>query len=108
MNKKLWTSTYVLAAGAYSFAALAVFYWIVDVKGWRRWTFFLRVIGMNSIAIYMITKFVDFSAMSKRFLTGVAGFGNGDWAAVVYGLGQIAVEWLLLLWMYRKGTFLKV
>ena len=108
INKKLWSSTFVLAAGAYSFAVLALFYWIVDVKGWRRWTFFFRVIGMNAITIYLLMRFVQFRAISKFFFSGVAGLGNGDWSNVALCAGQIAIEWLLLLYLYRKDTFLKV
>ena len=108
VNKKIWTSTFILAAGAYSFLALALFYWIVDVKGWRGWTFFFRVIGMNSITIYVMMRFVEFRSMSKFFFSGVAGLGNVHWSALVLCLGQVALEWLVLLYLYRKGTFLKV
>ena len=108
VNKKLWTSTFVLAAGAYSFALLALFYWIVDVKGWRRWTFFFRVIGMNAITIYLLMRFIPFRAISKFFFSGIAGLGNAEWSNMALCAGQIAVEWLLLLYLYRKDTFLKV
>ena len=108
INKKLWTSTFVLAAGAYSFATLALFYWIVDVKGWRRWTFFFRVIGMNAITIYLLMRFVQFRAISKFFFSGVAGLWDGSWPNVVLIAGQILIEWLVLFYMYRKETFLKV
>ena len=108
VNKKLWTATFVLASAAYSFGALALFYWTIDVRGWRRWTFFFRVIGMNSIAIYMLMDIVPFRAMSKFFFSGVAGLGNVHWSALVLCLGQVALEWLVLLYLYRKGTFLKV
>ena len=108
VNKKIWTSTFILAAGAYSFAALALFYWIVDVLVWRRWMFFFRVIGMNSITIYMLMSFVGFAAMSKRFFAGVASWGNDPWAAFIYSMGQVVIEWLVLLYLYRKNTFLKV
>ena len=108
INKKIWTSTFVLAAGAYSFAMLAIFYWIVDVKGWRRWTFFFRVIGMNAITIYLLMRFVQFRAISKFFFSGVAGLWDGSWPNVVLIAGQILIEWLVLFYMYRKETFLKV
>jgi predicted acyltransferase len=108
INKKLWTPTFVLAAGGYSFAMLALFYWIIDVKGWRRWTFFFRVIGMNSITIYLLMRIVPFNSLSKFFFSGVAGLGSGAWPAVVLVSGQIIIEWLLLLYLYRKETFLRV
>ena len=109
VNKKLWTATFVLASAAYSFAALAVFYWIVDVRGWRKWTFFFRVIGMNSIAIYMLMEIVPFREVSKYFLGGVADIGgNPDWRSFVLCVGQLAVEWLVLLFLYCKKVFLRV
>ena len=108
VNKKIWTSTFVLASAAYAFFALALFYWIIDVRGWRRWAFFLRVIGMNAITIYLLMRVVQFRAISRFFFSGVAGLGEGYWPNVVLITGQILVEWLLLWWLYRKGTFLKV
>ena len=108
VNKKLWTSTFVLAVGAYSYLALAIFYWIVDVKGIRRWTFFFRVIGMNSITIYLLMRVVGFAVIAKFFFSGLAGLGSADWSRFVLASGQVAVEWLVLLFLYRKGVFLRV
>jgi len=108
VNKKIWTPTFVLAAAAYSFFLLAIFYWIVDVKGFRRWTFFFRVIGMNSITIYIMMRFMNFNYISKFFFGGVAGLGNADWSRFVLFTGQVIVEWLVLLFFYRKNTFLRV
>ena len=108
VNKKIWTSTFVLASAAYAFFALALFYWIIDVLGWRRWAFFFRVIGMNAITIYLMMRFVQFRAISKFFFSGVAGLGEGTWPTVALITGQILVEWLLLWWLYRKDTFLRV
>ena len=86
-----------------------------NIAGWidrtvmpGRLTFFFRVIGMNSIASYMLIKFVGFGAMSKYFFSGVASLGNNHWAAMVYCLGQVVLEWLVLLFLHKKGTFLKV
>ena len=108
VNKKIWTSTFVLASAAYAFLALALFYWIIDVRGWRRWAFFFRVIGMNAITIYLMMRFVPFRAISKFFFSGVAGLGEGAWPNVALISGQIILEWLVLLWLYRKNTFLRV
>ena len=108
VNKKIWTSTFILAAGAYSFFSLALFYWIVDVKKWRSWTLFFRVIGMNSITIYIMMRFVGFNQMSRFFFSGIAGLGNAQWSAFAILIGQIAIEWIVLYYLYRKKTFLKV
>lgn len=108
VNKKLWTSTFVFAAAGYAFLMLALFYWIVDVRGFRKWSFFLRVIGMNSITIFMLMRFFSFEATSRFLFTGIASWGNAAWAGFVIRFGQVVVEWLVLLFLYRKGTFLRV
>ncbi|MBR2838644.1 MAG: DUF5009 domain-containing protein [Kiritimatiellae bacterium] len=108
VNKSLWTPTFVLAAGAYSVAMLALFYWVVDVKGWRRWTFPLRVVGMNAIAIYMMQGIFDFRKAARFFFGGLSGAVPEAFGPVVLAAGYMAVCWLVLLFMYRKNAFLKV
>jgi len=108
VNKKIWTPTFVLAAGSYSFIALAVFYWMIDVKGWRRWSFFFRVIGMNAITIYVIRRVVPLRTIGEFFLKGVASWGDAAWSSLVLSLGEVAVGWLILWFLYRKKVFLKV
>ena len=106
--KALWSSSFVLVAGGYSVAMLAFFYWIVDVKGWRGWTFFFKVIGMNSITIYMAQRIVGFGGIAAFLLGGVADLFPSAWGKVVLAAGYIAVCWLFLLFLYRKNVFLKV
>jgi predicted acyltransferase len=86
-----------------------MFYFIVDVKKWINgfasylWQFF-KVIGMNSITIYLATRIINFGQLS-RFFTGWLATPFGDWIAV---LGAIALEWLLLYYLYQKKIFLRV
>ena len=106
--KNLWSPSFVLVVGSYSFAMFALFYWIVDVKGYSKWCFFFQVIGMNSITIYMAQRFVGFKAASAFFLGGVAGLMPDLWGQLVLKLGYIAACWLFLYFLYRKNVFLKV
>ena len=106
--KNLWSPSFVLTVGAYSFAMFALFYWIIDVKGRSKWCFFFQVVGMNSITIYLAQQFIGFNRISKFFLGGVAGFLPGQWNALVIQLGYIAACWLFLYFLYRKNVFLKV
>ena len=108
VNKKIWTATFVFASAAYAFCALALFYWIIDVKGFRKWSFFFRVIGMNAITIYILQRIVSFRQVSSFFLNGVASFGDKDWSDFVLAMGQVLAGWLVLLFLYRKNTFLRV
>ena len=108
INKKLWTSSYTLVAGAYSLGLFAAFYWVVDVKRWRAWTFPLRVVGMNAITIYLLQRIVKFDDVSRFFLGGLAGLLPKPGAATLIAFGHMALCWLILWHLYRKGTFLKV
>ena len=108
IGKKLWTPSFLLCVGGYSAAAFAVFYWIADVKGWRRWTFFFTVIGVNSITIYLLQRFVDFAGTVKFFLGGIASRLSPASGELLLACGYLALSWLLLLFLYRKKVFLKV
>lgn len=108
INKKLWSSTFVCAVGAYSLIMMALFYYLVDVRGWRKWTFIFRIVGMNSITIYMAQRIVDFSGISKFFFGGLAGLCPEDWGHVILSAGFIVVCWYFLYFLYRQKIFLKI
>lgn len=109
VNKMLWSSTFVCAVGAYSLAMMALFYYMVDVRGWQgRWTTVFRVVGMNSITIYMAQRIVGFGGISDFFVGGVARLCPENVAAVVTSAGYVVVCWLFLYFLYRKQVFLKI
>jgi len=108
VNKRMWTPSFVLMAGGWSAMLLALFYWIVDVKMWRGWTLFFRVIGMNSITIYVAQRIVQFNSINEFFLGGTARLFPIAWAKVVMAAGYIATCWLFLFVLYRKKVFLRV
>ena len=108
INKSLWTSSFVLVVGALSLGLFALFYWLIDVKGWKKWTPFFTVVGMNSITIYMLQRIVSFKDITAFFLGGAAGLMPKAWGAWLLALGYFAICWLLLWFLYRKKIFLKV
>lgn len=108
INKKLWSSTFTLVVGGYSFAIFALFYWIIDVKGHKGWILPFKVIGMNSITIYMLQRIVDLMGTSRFLLGFIGGFVSENAARVVFILGYIVICWLILYALYRKKIFLKI
>ena len=103
----LWTSSLVLFAGGWCFLLLAVFYYIIDVKGYVRWFFVFKVIGVNAIAVYVATHLFDFRLVASVFVRGLEQW-LGEWYNFVLSLSGLIVIWLILLYMYRKKTFIKV
>ena len=109
INKNLWTSSFMLLTGGLSLILLAVFYWIIDVKGIKGWTFFFTVIGMNSILIYMAGEFINFEYATHFFFGGLIKLISSGWVAALLGvLGYLAVKWAFLYFLYKKNTFLRV
>ncbi|MCL4385960.1 MAG: DUF5009 domain-containing protein [Cyanobacteria bacterium] len=107
INKILWTSSFVLFAGGFSLLLFGLFYWLIDYKGYKKWTFPFVVIGMNAITIYFVSYIFDFGIIVNIF---VHGFINHMGAAkdAFYYFCLVAVKWLFLYFLYKKKTFFKV
>ena len=108
INKKLWTSSFVLVVAAYSLLLFALFYYLIDVRGWRRWTLFFTVIGLNSITIYLGQKFINFSFTADRLFGGLIHFLPESAQPFFTSAAYITVCWLFLYVLYRLRLFLKV
>lgn len=105
--KNLWTGSYVMITAGWSLLLVALFYFVIDIQGARRWAFPFVMIGVNAITIYVAQEFINFPEISKFFLGGVASL-VGAAGPVVLALGGIGVRWIFLHYLYRNGTFLRV
>lgn len=109
--KRIWTPSWTLFSGGWCFLLLAGFYAIIDWRGWNRWAFPLAVIGMNSIAAYLIAHlFEDFIVSSVQTHFGQSVFATFGTAYVplLRGATVLIAFWLILQWMHRRRLFLKV
>ena len=105
--KKIWTSTFVLASSGVCYLLLAAFYYVIDVKGKTGWTFPFKVIGMNAIVAYVLSHVLDFPGIADQVLFGLEPIVGGYYEALTV-LGGFGILYLLLWYMYRNGTFVKV
>ncbi len=109
--KRIWTPGWTLFSGGICFFFLAAFSWLIDVKGYRKWAFPLVVVGMNSIAAYMIDHlWEDFVVENLHINFGYKVFrvfGTGL-EPLVLGITVLTIFWLVLYWMYRRRLFLRV
>lgn len=105
--KHLWTSSFVLYSAGICYLLLAAFYLVIDVIGLRRWAFGFVVIGSNAIAVYMATHLFDFRRWADIFL-GPLYEHMGKWDDFARAAAGFAIIWLILLWMYRKKSFIKI
>ena len=104
--KNIWSSSFVLFAGGWSLLFLALFYWIIDVRGYKRWSYFFLVIGANAIVIYVLR-----GQINLNMVLGWMGYSRdtlgAGWMAL-WRLVEIGVFWTFLWILYRKRWFLRV
>lgn len=109
--KRIWTPAWTLFSGGVCFLFLAAFAWLVDLRGHRRIVFPLLVVGMNSIAAYVIAHlFEDFVESSFRIHLGMRVLNIFGTAVepVVIGALTLAFYWVFLYWMYQRKIFLRI
>jgi heparan-alpha-glucosaminide N-acetyltransferase len=109
--KRVWTSAYTLYSGGWVVLILAAFYALIERKGWRGWAFPLVVVGMNSIAIYVMawtmTGFVG-NALDRHLGKIISLIAGPTFEPVLHGFAVMLIFWFILFWMYRRKNFLRI
>ncbi len=103
---KLVTPSFVLVSAGWACLMLLIFYYAVDYRGFRKWTLPFIVIGSNSIFVYMFYDLVPLHRWVSIF-TRAAVAPGGRLEPLLHAVVFLAVEWLLLFWMYRRKIFIK-
>jgi len=109
--KRIWTPSWTLFSGGVCFLFLAAFSWIIDVKKHRGIAFPLVVVGVNSIAAYLIAHlFEDFVQSSFRINLGATALNLFGPALepTLLGILTLGVFWLILFWMFRNKIFIRI
>jgi heparan-alpha-glucosaminide N-acetyltransferase len=108
MVKRLWTASFTLYSTGWVLLGLMALYWVVEMKGWKRWAFPAIVIGTNCIFIY------SFSQVLRGWLSrGVGNFTGhfwflGPWGEVPHNLLLLGIMWYLCFWLYQRRIFFKI
>lgn len=105
--KLMWTSSFVMITAGISFLLFALFYWIIDIRGANRWAFFFRVIGLNSLAAYTGMMLINFRQIGNIFVGSLLP-RIAPWDDLISSMAAVTVLWLILYWMYRTRTFVKL
>lgn len=109
--KRIWTPSWAVFSAGWSVLFLAGYYYVIDVKGYRRWAFPFLVVGMNSIAMYVLvhvaTEYMEQSFVIHAGRAPFEVFGE-VFAPVLLGAATLTVFWLMLLWMYRNRVFIRI
>ena len=109
INKRIWTPSFTLLSLGTSCAFFAFFIWILDIKGWRRWSAPLRDLGANPIALYI--GYIALTAVAESFAEhapNLAPFGSETAGATIYCLGWLVLGVLVAHWLFRRKILIKI
>ncbi len=109
--KRICTSSFVIVSGGWCLIGLALSYWFIDVKNFRRGVLFFNVVGMNSLFIYLVTNTGGadwFQRMAKPFVHGLFAWAADPYPEVATSLVVWAMLWGLCYWMYKRRIFIKI
>ncbi|MCA8989728.1 MAG: DUF5009 domain-containing protein [Planctomycetaceae bacterium] len=109
--KKLWTPSWALFSGAYVIWLLALLYWLIDYKGWKYgWTSFFIVVGMNSIAAYLMGQLMKpfVKSVLHTHIPDTFWAATGAWEPAAEAILIAVFFWITLLWMYRNRIFIRI
>jgi predicted acyltransferase len=107
--KRLWTVSFAVSSIGYSLLALLLFYWLCEVKQWRRWAGVFLVVGSNSIFIYVFHESTGryMHYIAKTFLAWMVPLW-GPWGLLAESWAVILFEIYVCYWLYRRKIFFKL
>ncbi|MFA6862335.1 MAG: DUF5009 domain-containing protein, partial [Dysgonamonadaceae bacterium] len=108
INKNLWSSSFVMHTGGISLLFMSFFYYVIDILGYKKWAFFFKVVGMNSILIYISGVFINWGYTTNAFFAWFGQLIGEPYDIVVLGICAIFVKWMFLYLLYKKEVFLRV
>lgn len=109
--KRIWTPSWAIFSAGWATLFLATLYYVIDMRGHRRWAFPFLVVGMNSIAMYVIVHVAtDYMVRSLTIHLGRAPFEvfGTEFAPILLGAVTLAIFWLVLYWMYQRKVFVRI
>lgn len=119
--KRIWSPGWAIFSAGWAFWFLAVFYWIIDVKGYKKWAFPFVVVGMNSIAMYCMAQLIrpwiqkslkihltTLDAATGWTVTNSLYGSDCPYTPIAISATVLFVLWLICLWMYLQKIFIKI
>lgn len=118
INKKLWTSSFVLLTSGLDLLALAVLVYVLDMKKAKGWTYFFEVFGRNTLFIYLLSELFVISLFSLdkgqgslyRWIadTLFISWAGGPMGSLLFALWVVLCCWGVGYLMDKRGIYVKV
>ena len=90
-----------MLVGGLSMILLSFFYFIIDVKGYKQWAYFFKIIGMNSILIYISGHFIDWEYTTNALFQWLGQLVGAPYNMVVMASLYVGIEWAFLYFMFK-------
>jgi predicted acyltransferase len=109
INKNMWTSSFVLYAGGWAVLLFTLFYYVIDVAGFKKWSMPLVWVGTNAILIYMAAHgLVHFESTAAFLFGGLYDKAPAVWHDALLWTGIAIIQFAVLYFLYKRKWFLKV
>ncbi len=123
INKNLWTSSYSVFMAGFALVCLAMFYWLIDVKGYKKWAMPFVIYGMNAITVFVLSGVVgrtmglikvgmpdgtELNLQAYIFQTYFLSIASPINASLLYAISFILVMFLVVWFMWWRKWFVKV
>ena len=109
--KRISTSTFVFASGGWSVLALALCYWLIDIKKYQKGVLFFAIVGMNPLFIYLFAH-VGGADLIRRivlpFSNAIFGWTGELTAMIILSAIVLFFLWYLCYWLYKKKILIKI
>lgn len=124
VNKKVWSPTFVLTTCGMASSLLALLMWIIDIRGYRRWTAFFEAFGVNPLAMYTVAALLSIiigsvevpyadgttsikSYIYQSIMMPVCG-GNATLASLLFAINFVLLNWCIAYTLYKKRIYIKI
>lgn len=106
--KRIWTGSMTLLSGGYCYLLMALFFYLVDYRGWSRGLNWLKIYGMNAITAYILGEIISFRSIVESLTWGLERYMGREWYATFLTFGNFLILFFILRYMYRRKIFLKI
>ena len=126
ISKPMWTGSYVLYSGGWAIFILAFLIYILDIKGWDRWSKPFNALGRNplfafvmaSLLVRLLRGIIHWTDAAGETVTPLGWFydnccvplccGNNEFSSLLYALCLVALFTLMARWLYKKGIIIRL
>ncbi|MEJ0057166.1 MAG: heparan-alpha-glucosaminide N-acetyltransferase domain-containing protein [Bacteroidota bacterium] len=118
INKKLWTSSFVVYTCGIDLMVMAILLYLIDVLNWKSWTYFFEVLGRNTLFIYLVSEFVAITLIvfpsrgdsfyHTIFVNGFQSWAGGYMGSLLFAVSFMLLCWVVGYWMDKRRIYVKI